>query len=174
MERLVEYAVPSRGLIGYRGEFLTSTRGTGIMSRIFTGFEPWAGPIPHRLNGALVADRGGRVTTYAVEILQDRGQLFVAPGDEVYLGMVAGENARENDMDVNIVREKKLTNMRASTSDQAAKIDVPHRPTLEEALTWIADDELVEVTPSAVRIRKFILDPTKRDLVRKKEKKAGG
>jgi GTP-binding protein len=168
----VEYSVPSRGLIGYRGEFLTSTRGAGIMNRLFTGFEAWAGPIPHRTTGALVADRAGRVTTYAVEGLQERGQLFVAPGDDVYQGMVAGENSRDNDLDVNIVREKKLTNMRASTSDQAAKIDVVHRPTLEQALTWISDDELVEVTPAAIRLRKSILDVTKRDLFRKKEKKA--
>ena len=168
----VEYSVPSRGLIGYRGEFMTSTRGTGIMNRLFTGFDAWAGPIPHRTTGALVADRAGRVTTYAVEGLQERGQLFVAPGDDVYAGMVAGENSRDNDLDVNIVREKKLTNMRASTSDQAAKIDVVHRPSLEEGLTWIADDELVEVTPTAIRLRKAILDVTKRDLTRKREKKA--
>jgi GTP-binding protein len=141
------------------------------MSRLFMGFEPWAGPIPHRTTGALVADRAGRVTTYAVEGLQDRGQLFVAPGDDVYEGMVAGENSRDNDLDVNIVREKKLTNMRASTSDQAAKIDVVHRPTLEQALTWIGDDELVEVTPAAIRLRKSILDTSKRDSARKKEKR---
>ena len=167
----VEFAVPSRGLIGYRGEFLTSTRGTGIMNRLFTGFQPWAGPIPHRTTGALVADRGGRVTTHAVEGLQERGQLFVAPGDDTYLGQVVGENARDNDLDVNIVREKKLTNMRASTADQAAKIHAVYRPNLEQALTWIADDELVEVTPAAVRIRKAVLDPTQREMARKKLKR---
>ncbi len=170
----VEYSVPSRGLIGYRSEFLTSTRGTGIMSRLFTGFEPWSGPIPHRTNGALVSDRGGRVTGYAVEGIQERGELFVAPGDEVYAGMVVGENARIDDLDVNIVREKKLTNMRASTSDVAAKINAVHRPSLEDALAWIAEDELVEITPAAVRIRKSVLSQQLRESARKKEKRAAG
>jgi GTP-binding protein len=170
----LEFSVPSRGLIGYRGEFLTSTRGTGIMNRLFTGFHPWAGPIPHRLTGALVADRAGRVTTHAVEVLQERGQLFAAPGDNVYDGQVVGENARDADLDVNIVREKKLTNMRASTADMAAKIHAVHKPNLEEALTWITDDELVEATPAAIRIRKTVLDSTQREVARKKLKRATG
>ena len=153
----LEFGVPSRGLIGYRNEFLTATRGEGIMNRLFAGYEPWAGAIPHRMSGALVSDRTGRVTSHAVEALQERGMLFVAPGEEVYEGMVVGENAREGDLDVNITKEKKLTNMRASTADMAAKLIPPHLMPLEPALAWIADDEVVEVTPTAVRIRKRIL-----------------
>jgi GTP-binding protein len=163
----LELHVPSRGLIGYRGEFLTSTRGTGLMNRLFIGYQPWAGPIPHRTTGALVADRTGRATTYAIEALQERGELFVSPGDEVYEGMIVGENAREDDLDVNVVREKKLTNMRASTSDVAAKLVPPRLLSLEQALAWIADDEIVEVTPAAIRLRKRALVAGDRQKLRK-------
>jgi GTP-binding protein len=168
----LEFSVPSRGLIGYRGEFLTSTRGTGIMSRLFTGYEPWAGPIPHRTKGALISDRAGRVTGHAVELVQERGELFVGPGDDAYGGMIIGEHAREADLEVNICREKKLTNMRASTSDMAAKLTPPRRLSLEEALAWIADDEVLEVTPTGIRLRKAILDASKREVIRKKAARA--
>ncbi len=168
----LEFAVPSRGLIGYRSIFLTDTRGTGVMNRLFTGYAPWAGPIPHRTSGALIADRTGKVTGHAVDLLQERGDLFVAPGDDAYEGMVVGENARDADLDVNIVREKKLTNMRASTSDIAAKLTPPRKLSLEEALAWINDDEIVEVTPKSLRLRKAILSASQRDVARKKEKRA--
>jgi len=167
----LEFLVPSRGLIGYRSAFLTATRGAGVMNRLFIGFEPWAGTIPHRTNGALIADRLGKVTGHAVDILQDRGVLFVAPGEETYEGMVIGENSRADDLDVNIVREKKLTNMRASTSDVAAKLVPPTRLSLEECLAWIDDDEIVEVTPKSLRLRKAILNATQRDVLRKREKR---
>ena len=169
----LEFSVPSRGLIGYRSEFLTSTRGTGVMNRLFTGFEPWAGAIPHRTSGALVSDRTGKVTGHAVDLLQERGDLFVAPGEDAYEGMIIGENARDADLDVNICREKKLTNMRASTSDMAAKLTPPRRLSLEECLAWINDDEIVEVTPKSLRLRKAILHPGQREIIRKKEKRLG-
>ena len=153
----LEYRIPSRGLIGYRTEFLTDTRGTGLLNHLFDGYDEWQGDIAHRQNGALVADRTGRTTGYAIDNLQARGVMFVSPGEQVYEGQVVGENSRDNDLDVNITKEKKLTNMRASTADEAIRL-TPHRTlNLEQALEFIADDELVEVTPSAVRIRKRIL-----------------
>jgi len=153
----MEFRMPSRGLIGFRGQFLTDTRGTGLMNHLFDGWEPWQGEIDHRPTGALVADRPGRATAYAIEGLQPRGELFVSPGDEVYQGMIVGENARENDLDVNIVKEKKLTNMRASGSDDTVHLVPPRRMNLEQALEFIKEDELVEVTPKAFRLRKRIL-----------------
>jgi len=153
----MEFRMPSRGLIGFRGQFLTDTRGTGLMNHLFDGWEPWQGEIDHRPTGALVADRPGKATAYAIEGLQPRGELFVSPGDEVYQGMIVGENARENDLDVNIVKEKKLTNMRASGSDDTVHLVPPRRMNLEQALEFIKEDELVEVTPKAFRLRKRIL-----------------
>jgi len=156
----MEFRMPSRGLIGFRGQFLTDTRGTGLMNHIFDGWEPWQGEIDHRPTGALVADRPGRATAYAIEGLQPRGELFVSPTDEVYQGMIVGENARENDLDVNIVKEKKLTNMRASGSDDTVHLVPPRLMNLEQALEFIKEDELVEVTPKAFRLRKRILNPS--------------
>ncbi len=158
----MEFRVPSRGLIGFRSEFLTDTRGTGIMNHLFDGWDDWQGDIAHRVNGALVADRPGRATAYAIEGLQPRGELFISPGDEVYEGMVVGENARPNDLDVNITREKKLTNMRASGSDDAIRLVPPRVMNLEQALEFIREDELVEVTPGSSRLRKRVLAANRR------------
>jgi GTP-binding protein len=152
----LEYRIPSRGLIGFRSQFLTDTRGTGLLNHLFDGWEAWTGDIPHRTTGALVADRVGKVTPYAIEHVQDRGEIFVEPNDRVYEGMIVGENAREQDMDVNMVREKKLTNMR-SVGEDAIRLVPVHRLSLEQALEWIRDDELLEVTPSSLRLRKRVL-----------------
>ncbi|HST21068.1 MAG TPA: EF-Tu/IF-2/RF-3 family GTPase, partial [Blastocatellia bacterium] len=153
----MEFEIPSRGLIGFRSEFLTDTKGTGLINTIFLRWDEWQGTITQRITGALVADRPGPATTYALYNLQERGELFVRPGADVYEGMVIGENARDVDMDVNVVREKKLTNMRASTADEAMRL-VPFRElSLEQALEFIREDELVEVTPSSIRMRKKIL-----------------
>ncbi len=158
----MEFSVPSRGLIGFRGQFLTDTRGTGLLNHLFDGWEPWQGDIEHRATGALVADRAGRATGYAIEGLQPRGELFVAPGDEVYEGMIVGEHARGNDLDVNISREKKLTNMRASNADEAVQLVPPRRMNLEQTLEFIKEDELVEVTPKSMRLRKRVLKANQR------------
>jgi GTP-binding protein len=158
----LEFRIPSRGLIGFRGEFLTDSRGTGIMNTLFDGWEPWQGDIPHRPTGVLVADRSGRTTAYAIENLQPRGILHVPPGEEVYEGMIVGENARPNDLDVNIVKEKKLTNMRASGSDDTVHLVPPRILSLEQAIEFIAEDEWVEVTPKSVRLRKKILQANRR------------
>jgi GTP-binding protein len=158
----LEFEAPSRGLIGFRSEFLTDTKGTGLINTIFLRWEPWQGPIPQRITGALVADRPGTATTYALYNLQERGELFVRPGTPVYEGMIIGENARDVDLDVNVVKEKKLTNMRASTADEAMRL-VPFRElSLEQALEFIREDELVEVTPSSIRMRKKILEANQR------------
>jgi GTP-binding protein len=158
----MEFRVPSRGLIGFRGQFLTDTRGTGLMNHLFDGWEPWHGEIEHRATGALIADRSGKATGYAIENLQPRGELFVSPTDEVYEGMIVGEHARGNDLDVNIVKEKKLTNMRASGSDDTIHLVPPRLMNLEQALEFIKEDELVEVTPRAFRLRKRILQANRR------------
>jgi GTP-binding protein len=158
----MEFVVPSRGLIGFRTEFLTQTRGTGIAHSIHEGHEPWFGPLQTRNNGSLVADRSGAVTAFAMTNLQERGVLFVEPGTEVYEGMIVGENSRSDDMDVNITKEKKLTNMRSSTADVAESIVPPRKLSLEQSLEFCRDDECVEVTPEAVRIRKVNLDARER------------
>ena len=158
----IEFRVPSRGLIGLRGQLLTDTRGTIVMNALFDGYTEWQGDIPHRLTGALIADRGGVSTAYALWGLQERGELFVGPGIELYEGMLIGENAKDTDLDVNAVREKKLTNMRASTADEAIRL-VPFRPlNLEQAIEFIADDEFVEVTPKSLRLRKKVLQSNRR------------
>jgi GTP-binding protein len=158
----MEFSVPARGLIGFRTRFLTETRGTGIASSIAEGYEPWAGPIELRTSGSLVADRAGVVTAYALLSLQDRGTFFVGPTQEVYEGMVVGENTRGEDMDVNITKEKKLTNVRSSTAETFENLVPPRRLTLEESLEFAREDECVEVTPLDVRIRKVALDQTER------------
>ncbi|HEX4955456.1 MAG TPA: translational GTPase TypA [Thermoanaerobaculia bacterium] len=158
----MDFRVPSRGLIGFRGEFLADTRGTGILNHLFDGYEPWQGDIAHRSTGALVADRTGKATAYAIENLQPRGTLFIAPGAEVYEGMIVGEHARESDLDVNITREKKLTNMRAAGAEELVRLVPPRRLSLEQAIEFIKEDELVEVTPLAFRLRKKILAANRR------------
>jgi GTP-binding protein len=158
----IEFRVPSRGLIGLRSHLLTDTRGTIVMNSLFDGYTEWQGEIPHRLTGALIADRPGTSTAYALWGLQERGELFVGPGVELYEGMIIGENAKDNDLDVNAVREKKLTNMRASTADEAIRL-VPFRAlNLEQAIEFIADDEFVEITPKFLRLRKKTLQANKR------------
>ncbi len=159
--RLVFYA-PTRGLIGYQGELLTDTRGTAIMNSLFHGYTEWAGDIPMRTTGAMAADRPGKATGYAIYNLQERGVIFISPGTEVYEGMIIGENARDRDMDVNIVKEKKLTNMRASTSDDAIRLVPPRILNLEQAIEFISEDEYVEVTPQSIRLRKKILKANER------------
>ncbi len=154
----LEFLVPTRGLIGFRTEFLTETRGSGILHSVFERYEPWQGEIRTRPTGSLVADRRGLTATFALVKLQERGQLFVGPGEEVYEGMVVGENARAEDLDVNAVREKKLTNVRAAGSDETVKLVPAHRLSLDLALEFIREDECVEVTPDAVRLRKLTLD----------------
>ena len=158
----LEFTIPSRGLIGLRGEILKATRGTAVMNTLFDGYVDWQGDLPTRLTGSLIADRAGRTTAYALWNLQERGDLFVQPGLEVYEGMVVGQNSRWDDMDVNVVKEKKQTNMRASVADEAIRL-IPFRPlTLEESIEFIAEDELVEVTPKSIRLRKKILEYNKR------------
>jgi GTP-binding protein len=158
----LEYRLPSRGLIGYRNEFLTDTRGTGLLNHLFDGYDVWQGDITHRQNGALVADRTGRTTSYAIDHLQARGVMFVGPGVDVYEGQIVGENSRDNDLDVNITKEKKLTNMRASTADEGVKLTPPRIMNLEQCLEWIREDELLEVTPKSLRLRKRHLSGRRR------------
>jgi GTP-binding protein len=153
----LEFRIPSRGLIGFRSQFLTDTKGTGIMNTLFADWEPWHGAIPSRVTGALVADRTGVATAYAIYNLQERGEIFVEPATAVYEGMIVGENSRPNDMDVNVTKEKKQTNMRASTADEAIRLIPPRIMSLEQAIEFINDDELVEVTPKSIRLRKRIL-----------------
>jgi len=156
------FRIPARGLFGYRSEFLTDTRGTGVMHHRFLDYGPWAGPLAGRKNGVLVADRVGSVVAFALGNLQERAQMFVTPGDEVYEGMVAGENSRPGDMDVNVTKEKKLTNMRTTASDENVQLEPPRQITLEYALEYIEEDELIEVTPKSIRLRKRALAATDR------------
>jgi GTP-binding protein len=158
----MEYLVPSRGLIGFRTEFLTETRGTGIMHHVFDRWEPWAGELSTRGTGALVADRRGTTATYSLMRLQERGTLFVGPGEDVYEGMIIGESARSEDIDVNPTEEKHLTNMRSSTADVLVRLATHRKPTLDEALEFVREDECVEVTPGSVRMRKLVLPKVQR------------
>ena len=160
------FLVPSRGLIGFRTQFLTETRGTGIAHHVFEGYEPWAGPLRGRATGSLVADRSGAANAYAMFNLQERGSLFVSPGTEVYEGMIVGENSRTDDMDVNITKERKVTNIRQSTGEELERLVPPRLLSLEQALEFCANDECVEVTPSAVRLRKTVLDARERGRIR--------
>lgn len=166
----MEFTIPSRGLIGFRSQFLTDTKGAGVMNTLFNGYAEWFGPIPQRLSGALVADRPGKVNTYASLAMVDRGELFVEVGTDVYAGMIIGERNRTEDLVVNITREKKLTNMRSSTAEATVTLRPPHILSLDQSIGFIAEDELVEVTPSSIRLRKMELDAGQRAAVRKKEK----
>lgn len=156
------FHIPSRGLIGYHGEFLTDTRGTGIMNRLFLGYGPWTGPMEGRRNGSLISSENGVTVQYALWYLQERGTLFVDPGEKVYVGMILGEHSRGSDLEINPIKEKKLTNIRAAGKDEAMLLIPPRRMSLEQAIAYIEDDELVEVTPSSVRLRKRHLDPNQR------------
>ena len=158
----LEFRIPTRGLIGFRSQFLTDTRGTGIMHHLFAGWEPWHGPIAGRPSGALVADRAGKATAFAIWNLQERGEIFISAGAAVYEGMIIGENARPTDLDVNVTKEKKLTNMRASTAEEALRLVPPRLLNLEQSIEFIDDDELVEVTPRSIRLRKRILAANRR------------
>ena len=162
------FLIPSRGLIGYHNEFLTDTRGTGIMNRLFAGYQPWAGSIAGRVKGSLISSEDGQAVQYSLFSLQERGALFVDPGEKVYVGMILGEHSRENDLEVNPIKEKKLTNIRAAGKDEALLLTPPRRMSLEQAIAYIEDDELVEVTPSAVRIRKRYLNPNERKKMEKR------
>ncbi|MCO1576999.1 translational GTPase TypA [Crossiella sp. SN42] len=166
----LDYVVPARGLIGFRTEFLTETRGAGIANHVFEGYFPWVGELRTRHTGSLVCDRTGQVTSYAMIQLADRGTFFVEPGAEAYEGMVVGENPRSEDLDVNVCREKKLTNMRSSTGDELERLARPRKLSLEEALEFCSSDECVEVTPTVIRVRKLILDSTLRGRERSRAK----
>jgi GTP-binding protein len=167
----MEYIVPARGLIGFRTEFMTETRGTGMLHHVFDRYEPWQGELRTRPTGSLVADRRGVSNTFALMNLQERGQMLVGPGVEVYEGMIVGENARADDMDVNVTKEKKLTNMRAAGSDNTERLVPPRPMSLEQALELIADDECVEVTPHNVRLRKVVLDASVRGRMKANQKR---
>ena len=169
----MDFVIPSRGLIGFRSQFLTDTRGAGIMNKLFDGYSPWFGPIPQRNSGAMVADRKGKVTTYACLGMVDRGELFVEVGTEVYDGMIIGERNRTEDLTLNITREKKLTNMRAAASDSTVVLRPPKHLSLDQSIEFIAEDELVEVTPLSIRLRKMELDPHKRLAASRKAKYSG-
>lgn len=158
----LEFIIPARGIIGLRGELLTETRGTGVVTHTFHGYAPYKGDIPGRKNGVLIAMEQGETTAYALDALQPRGVLFIGPGVEVYGGMIIGQHAKDNDLDVNPCKGKKLTNIRAAGSDDAIKLTPPRNLTLEQALEFIDEDELVEVTPSSIRLRKKELDPNRR------------
>ncbi len=158
----MEFLMPTRGLMGYRNEFLTATRGLGILTSIFENFAPWRGTIPGRLRGVLISICSGKATGYALFNLQDRGTMFVSPGDDVYEGMVVGENSRDNDLIVNVSKGKQLTNVRAAGSDENIILIPPRRFTLEQAIDYIQDDELIEVTPDAIRMRKRFLSENER------------
>ena len=167
----MEYLVPARGLIGFRTEFLTETRGTGILHHVFEAWEPWHGELRTRPTGSLVADRRGKATGFAIENLQERGSLFIAPTDELYEGMIVGENSRDNDLDVNASKPKKLTNMRASSADELVRLIPPRPLSLEQALEFIRDDEAVEVTPKSIRLRKVELSASKRQTMASRAKR---
>jgi GTP-binding protein len=169
----MEFSIPSRGLIGFRSQFMTDTQGAGIMNKLFDGYAPWFGAIPQRKSGAIVADRHGNITTHASLGMVDRGELFLDVGTEVYPGMILGVRNRPDDLNVNITKEKKLTNMRASGSDNTVTLRPPKRLSLDQSIEFIAEDELVEITPESIRLRKMELDQNKRMAARKKEKYAG-
>lgn len=166
----LEFVIPARGLIGFRSEFLTDTKGEGIMHHLFDHYGPWKGDIPGRRRGVLIAFEGGEATTYGIHNIEDRGTLFIAPGEKVYAGMIVGENSRENDLEVNVCKKKHLTNMRASTSEEGIRLTPPVTFTLEKAMEYIEEDELVEVTPATIRMRKKILDRSDRERAMKRGK----
>jgi len=158
----IEFVIPSRGLIGYRAHFMTDTKGSGILNTNFEGYEPWFGPIPQRNAGALVADRPGKVSTYACHGVADRGDLFLNPGEKTYMGMIVGERNVNGDLNINITKEKALTNMRASSADNTVVLRPPRIMSLDNYIEFLAEDELLEVTPESLRLRKKELDPNKR------------
>jgi GTP-binding protein len=158
----MDFHIPSRGLIGLRGQLMTDTRGTALIHSVLEGWTDYAGDMASRLTGALVCDRGGVSTAFAIWGIQERGEMFIGPTEEVYEGMIVGENSREDDMNVNITKEKKQTNMRSSSADEAIRLVPPREMTLEKAIEFIADDEYVEVTPKSIRLRKKVLDSKKR------------
>jgi len=164
--RLVFYA-PSRGLIGYHGEFLTDTRGTGVMNRIFHEYGPYRGPIAGRRNGALIANAPGNAVMYAMWNLEERGPMFIDPGVPVYMGMIIGEHSRGNDLEVNVLKGKQLTNIRAAGKDEAVKLTPPRKMSLEQAIAYIEEDELVEITPKSIRLRKRFLNNEDRKRAKK-------
>ena len=168
----MRFKIPARGLLGYRSQFLTDTRGNGIMHHRFLDYSTWAGPLEGRSRGVLVADREGVAVAYALFNLQERGTMFVKPGDPVYEGMIVGESARPGDMDVNATKEKKLTNMRTTAADEMIILEPPRQVTLELALEYIEDDELIEVTPSSLRLRKRTLNATERRKQARSDKRA--
>ena len=158
----ITFSAPSRGLIGYHGEFLSDTRGTGIMNRLFEKYAPWRGTIEGRQNGVLISNGGGEANAYALNMLEERGILFVRPQDKLYEGMVIGENAKPDDLEVNPMKSKALTNFRVSGKEDAIRLTPPRIMTLEQAIAYIDDDEMVEVTPKSIRLRKALLDPNER------------
>jgi GTP-binding protein len=170
----LQFRIPARGLVGFRNEFLTITRGEGIMSSQFDGYEPWQGKIPKRSNGAIVSDREGETVAYGLFDLQERGDLFVGAGVPVYEGMICGENAHPTDLDVNVCRAKKLTNIRTVSKDENVILTPPRIMSLEKALEWINEDELVEVTPKSVRLRKKVLPAGDRYRLERERKRADG
>jgi GTP-binding protein len=169
----ITFKAPSRGLIGYQGQFLTDTRGTGVMNRLFHSYGPYKGDIAGRHRGALISTDKGDAVAYAIFNLQDRGTMFIGHGDRVYEGMIVGENSRDNDLDINVLKGKKLTNVRASGADEAVVLVPPRKMSLEDMMAYINDDELVEVTPKSLRLRKKFLNPTDREVAKKKAAKAG-
>ena len=168
----LEFLIPARGLIGFRSEFLTDTKGEGIMHHLFDHYGPWKGEIANRRRGVLTAFETGEATTYGIHNVEDRGSLFINPIDKVYAGMIVGENSREGDLDVNVCKKKHLTNMRASSSDETIRLTPPRVFSLEQAMEYIEDDELVEVTPGSIRLRKKILDKSDRERMAKRSKDA--
>jgi GTP-binding protein len=167
----MEYLVPARALIGFRTEFLTESRGTGVIHHVFEAWEPWHGELRTRPTGSLVADRRGQATAFAITNLQERGSLFISPGDELYEGMIVGEHARDNDLDVNASKPKKLTNMRAAAADETVRLIPPRPLSLEQALEFIRDDEAVEVTPQSIRLRKVELSASRRQSLTSRAKR---
>ena len=167
----MEYLVPARALIGFRTEFLTESRGTGVLHHVFEAWEPWHGELRTRPTGSLVADRRGRATSYAILNLQERGSLFVSPGAQLYEGMIVGENARSDDLDVNASKEKKLTNMRSASAEELVRLIPPRPLSLEQALEFIRDDECVEVTPTSIRLRKVELSSSTRQTLASRAKR---
>jgi GTP-binding protein len=161
-KRRLSFLAPTRGLIGYHGEFLTDTRGSGVMSRLFHGYAPYKGPIEGRRNGVLTSNSQGAAVAYALWNLEDRGPMFVTPGTDVYQGMIIGAHSRGNDLDVNPIKGRQLTNIRTTAKEEAVRLTPPIQMSLEEAIAYIEDDELVEVTPTAIRLRKRLLDPNDR------------
>ena len=166
---LLEFKIPSRGLIGFRNQFLTDTKGSGIMNSLFHGYDTWAGEIPQRTNGVLIADRKGTITSYASLAMSDRGEMFCDVGTEVYPGMIVGERNRLGDLDVNITKEKKLTNMRSSTSEATVTLRSVKKLSLDQCIEFIAEDELLEITPKNIRLRKKELDVNKRRSQKKRK-----